>query len=113
MGRRRLIEAHDIPHHRPEARPDDVAFLGNQLTEAAAAILQPPPIQRNAERHIGRFGLDPEMIKQRNKVGISRLIVDDEAHIDRHRLPAVHDIDRVRMPAKPGFSLEERDICAF
>ncbi len=114
VPRRLGIEAAEIAQHRPEARAEQIAPLREEAREAGAAVFQASLVERDGEGHFRRLGRDAEMGHQRREIGVGRLVIDDEAGVDRHiRAAVLHDIDRVGMPAEPRRAFVQRDVMSL
>ena len=74
-----------------------------------AAIFEAAMVEADRERHVGLFGLDAEMIEERNEVGIVPLVVDDEADIDG-LAPATRHIERACVAAEAALALIDHDF---
>ena len=83
VARRLAVEAHEVAHHRPEARPHHIGRLRQQAGEVAA-VFEPSAVQRHGKRHLGRLDRNAKMLKQRDEVRVCRFVIDDEAGVDRH-----------------------------
>ena len=108
------VEAHQIAQHAQEARPEQVAALGEHRVEIAAA-----PFQRTAtislghlhrKRHLRRGGIDLQVGKQLHQLRVGGVVEHQEAGVDAKGHTLQREIDRVGVTAEMAVGLEKHDI---
>src|SRR5271157_863325 len=97
-----------IPQHRPEAWPEDVAALSEKAAEVGTGIFEVTAIQRYGKAHFRCFGTDAQMGKQRRQIRIGSLVIDDETRINRD----TRGIDRIAVATRAGRALIKRNPMA-
>ncbi len=107
------VEAQDVGQHPMEARPHQVAALGEQSPEGGAGIFDTTAIDADAERHVAGVAGHAQLLEQLAKIGIIALVEHDEAGVDRPVLALPPDARRIAVAAQPGFGLIERDVVAL
>jgi hypothetical protein len=82
------VEAQDVGQHGPEGTAQQVALLAEDGRQVAAGPFQIGVFQADREGHFGFDALDAEQREHGDQVGIGFLVEDQEAGIDRMRLPS-------------------------
>ena len=85
-----------------------VALLGEYPGKAAPRIFEIAVVERDGEGHVRRLGRRLQMGEERGEVRIGRLVIDDEAGVDRDAAAVALRLDGMRMTARPPFGLEPR-----
>ena len=108
------VEAHQIAQHAQEARPEQVAALGEHRVEVAAA-----PFQRTAtvslghlhrKRHLRRGGINLQVGKQLHQLRVGGVVEHQEAGVDAKGHTLQREIDRMGVTAEMAVGLEKHDI---
>ena len=107
---RRAIEAQDLLQHRPEARAEQVATLGEQ---GGRRIFEPAQIQGHGEGHVGGPRLKPQMGEQGDQVRIGGVVEDDEAGVHRRLSGRGADVHGVGMAPQAVVALVDRHVVAL
>ena len=113
IPRRLTIEAREIAQHRPKARAQQVAPLGEEAAEIGAGIFETAVFHRNREGHLRGGRLDSEMFEQGRQIGIGRFIVDNETGIDAAGAVRRRDMNGVGMSTCPVIGFVERHAMAL
>ena len=112
LGLGELIEFVDLEQQLPEAQVEEVAALGEEMVERAAAPLESGRVVADREGHRGLLGLHAEFLEQPAEVRVGHLVEDHEARVHRQRPPGagLGDIDGVRVAAGAGVVVEDGDV---
>jgi hypothetical protein len=119
------VEPCDVGQEPQVARVEQVAWLRHDAARVAG-VLEVAALAAQRPRHVGLLGLDVEDVEQAGHVRVGRLVVDDEAGVDRQpatvtvrvhavggrghhagRGPGARDRDGVGVPAQPRLALEQ------
>ena len=110
VARRIAVEPQHPGDHRPEPAFENVFRLREQGGQILAGIFIIAMIDRHRKRHFGGRGFHADMVEQSGEIGIGRLVVDDEADIDRDGAAVVDDFFRVGVAAESVVGFVKNDI---
>ena len=103
------VEAQLIADQAPERRSQQIRALGEQPPPRVGE-LEPPVAGADRHPHLGRLGVDPELVEQRGEARVVAVVVDDEAGVDPDLAARVRDADRVRVAADSRLGLEHGQL---
>ena len=108
--RRFAIEAQDVADHAVEARPEQVAALGEQRIDAGAVVFQTGRFVPHAETHVALLRGHAQFVHQRDEVRVGPVIEDDESGVDGVALALILDVVGMRVAADVAAGFEQRDV---
>ena len=97
-------EARNVGQHSVIARLQEIGRLRHKSLEGAF-IFERTITHGNAERHVAELRRHIEGGEQADQVRIGRLVIDDEAGIDRNLLAVIINGNRVAVAAEPVICL--------
>ena len=105
------VPAEDLRDRGREARPHQVAALGEEPA-GAGAPLQAVALVGDRQGHVAGLGRHPQLFEQPAERGVVAAVVDDEAGVDVEVAVVEVHADRVRVAADAPVGLVEHQVVA-
>ena len=93
-----------------KTRLENIASLRKKFVQAHAIVFQSSRLVLNAEGHLRRLRLHPQLLKKANKVRVGGVVENDETCIDWNLNAVFLDKNGVRVSTRSGFTLDESDV---
>ena len=116
--RTQAVQSHQLQQHLQKARLEQITALGKDGVEVGTSPFQSVCAisSLNGKAHVRDAGVNTQLRKQRDQIGISALVVNEEAGVDAVSAIAMlggqGDVHGMRMSAKIAASLKKCDLRA-
>mmetsp|Transcript_3279 Transcript_3279/g.11507 ORF Transcript_3279/g.11507 Transcript_3279/m.11507 type:complete len:308 (+) Transcript_3279:2464-3387(+) len=108
--RAKAVEAQQVGEHAPEVRAQQVAALGEDRAQIAAAPLHVLARHLGREAHVAFSDIDAQLLEQLDQQRVGAFVEDQEAGVHAVRDALQRDVDRVGVAAGVVTGFEQRDV---